>query len=268
MRLSLLLVICVLGHDFRLLNAQEKAESSPHVRLLVPAYFYPAGDGLKHWDRLLAAADKVPVVAIVNPASGPGKKADANYVKLLERARKTKITLIGYVSTSYGKRTLDEVKADVERWLQLYPHSITGVFFDEQASGADKVDYYAALRTHVRNNSKLGLVVTNPGTVCDAAYFDKPATDTACVFEGPRRFDVLDFPKWLWPLPAERKAVLSYKIARVDEMRELVKLAPKRKIGYLYITDAAGDNPWDRLPKYWDEEVAAMEAVNPRKAKR
>src|SRR5262245_57939330 len=74
----------------------------PTLRLLVPAYFYPAGEGLKDWERLLAAAGRAPLVAVVNPASGPGKAADPNYVKLLERAAKTKITLIGYVSTSYA----------------------------------------------------------------------------------------------------------------------------------------------------------------------
>lgn len=268
MRLSFLLSICVLWQPSRPLYAEGKSESAPRVRLLVPAYFYPAGHGLKHWDRLLEAADKVPITAIINPASGPGKKADDNYVKLIERARKTKITLIGYVSTSYGKRALDDVKADVDLWLQLYPGSVRGIFFDEQASGADKVDYYASLRTHVREKAKLGLVVSNPGTICDEAYFTKPATDTACLFEGPKRFDSLVFPKWLLPLPAERTAVLSYKIASVDELRDLVALAAKRKVGYLYVTDAAGDNPWDRLPKYWDEEVAAIEAVNPGKAKR
>ena len=50
--------------------------AKPRTTLLVPAYFYPAGDGLQHWDDLLAAADRVPIVAIVNPASGPGKAAD------------------------------------------------------------------------------------------------------------------------------------------------------------------------------------------------
>ena len=44
-------------------------------RLLVPAYIYPANDGRKDWQRLIAAASKVDVVAIVNPDSGPGSRA-------------------------------------------------------------------------------------------------------------------------------------------------------------------------------------------------
>ena len=93
-----------------------KEKDAPRLRLLVPAYFYPAGDGSKDWDRLFAASATVPIVAIVNPASGPGKKAAPNYLELFAKAQRTeKITLIGYVPTSYGKRPLAEVKADVDR---------------------------------------------------------------------------------------------------------------------------------------------------------
>jgi hypothetical protein len=50
------------------------------LRLLVPAYFYrPATP--PEWDRLIASARReVPIVAIANPASGPGTRADPNYI--------------------------------------------------------------------------------------------------------------------------------------------------------------------------------------------
>ena len=44
------------------------------------------------------------------------------------------ITLVGYVSTSYAKRPLADVKADIDQWPRLYA-GLAGVFFDEQASG-------------------------------------------------------------------------------------------------------------------------------------
>ena len=59
----------------------------PKVRLLVPAYFYPAGKGLKDWERLIASAEKLPIVAIVNPASGPGKRVDGSYSELFRKAK-------------------------------------------------------------------------------------------------------------------------------------------------------------------------------------
>ena len=38
----------------------------PSVKLVVPAYFYPAGQGLKNWQKLPSAAAKIPIVVIAN----------------------------------------------------------------------------------------------------------------------------------------------------------------------------------------------------------
>jgi hypothetical protein len=241
------------------------AEPEPRLRLLVPAYFYPAGEGLKHWERLIAAAKRVPVVAIVNPASGPGDKADANYTRLLDRAkRQPGLTLLGYVSTRYAKRPLADVKADVDCWLRLYPQ-IHGIFFDEQASAADQTGYYAALYADVRKERKLRLVVTNPGTTCAEAYLEKPAADVACLFEGADGFATWKPPEWVGKYGARRFAAIAYKVGEAEQMRKAVAAAAEKGAGWLYVTDAAGNNPWDRLPAYWDEEVAAVSKANARK---
>lgn len=238
------------------------AEDAPRVRLLVPAYFYPAGPGLKEWERLIAASARVPIVAVVNPASGPGKEADPSYVKVLKRAREAKkLTLIGYVHTSYGKRRLEEVQADVDTWLRLYP-GIQGIFFDEQASGADGVKYQASLYKYARGKPGLKLVVTNPGTVCAEQYLSEPAADVACLFEGPKVFDPSILPPWKTKYSPTRFATLSYKVGTAKAMRECIESAVEKKIGYVYVTDAEGSNPWSRLPKYWEEAVAAVTAAN------
>jgi hypothetical protein len=197
-------------------------------------------------------------VAIVNPASGPGRRVDSNYTAILKRAAEAKrLTLIGYVTTSYAKRPLDDVRADVDRWLEFYP-GIHGIFFDEQSSGAEQVEYQAQLYKHVRMTRKLKLVITNPGTTCDEGYISKPAADAVCLFEGPKPFDAARLPEWRSKYAADRSAVLSYQIKTAEEMQKLIRAASEAKIGYCYVTDGAGGNPWDRLPTYWDEEVAAV----------
>ena len=254
------LLLLVLGA-----GAGPAAEPEPRLRLLVPAYFYPAGEGLKHWARLEAAAARVPVLAVVNPASGPGDKADANYTRLLDRAAKRPgLTLLGYVSTRYGKRPAAEVKADVVRWLRLYPQ-VRGIFFDEQASGAERAGYYADLYAHARKARRLRLVVTNPGTACAEAYLARPATDVACLFEGAVGFGEWAPPAWAGKHGAGRVATLAYKVGDAGLMRKYVAGAARKGVGLVYVTDAAGANPWDRLPAYWDEEVAAARQVNRRK---
>jgi hypothetical protein len=241
-------------------DRKSSASGKPVLRILVPAYFYPSGDGARHWDRLFEASAEAPIVAVVNPASGPGKRADANYTKILARIKKSKLTPIGYVTTSYGKRSLAEVRGDVDQWLRLYP-GIQGVFFDEQASAAEHVDYYATLRAHVREKHELQLVVTNPGTVCSEQFLSKSAADAVCLFEGKKPFDADAFPEWITKYSPDRFAVLSYNVEKADEMRRCIKLA-ERTVAYVYVTDATGANPWDRLPRYWDELVAAVRDAN------
>jgi serine/threonine-protein kinase len=241
--------------------------AAPRLRVLVPAYFYPAEAGLKDWERLFTASAQVPVVVVVNPATGPGKEADPQYLKLIDRAKTTKtITLIGYVTTSYGKRPLDEVESDVDRWLRLYP-PIGGIFFDEQASGEDKVAYQAELYEYVRTRKALKLVVTNPGTVCSEKYLSQPATDVACLFEGPKPFASSLFPEWVGKYGQAHVAALSYKVGTAEAMSERIQAVAGKQIGYCYVTDAEGDNPWERLPRYWDEEVAAVREANQRPGK-
>jgi hypothetical protein len=241
------------------------AKAPPRLRLLVPAYFYPAGAGSEEWRRLLKAPDVAAVVIIVNPDSGPGKAADPNYTRVIDQARDKGFTLIGYVSTKYAKRPLAEVKADVDRWVNLYP-GVQGIFFDEQASEADKVDYYAVLYEHARKERGLALVVNNPGTSCAEEYLARPAADVVCLAESTKEFGLFRPPGWAADYPASRFAAMLYKVADAGRMRRYVRAMAEKRVGHCYLTDNGKSNPWDRLPGYWEEELAAVREANGRKA--
>jgi hypothetical protein len=257
-RTAICLILLLVAISGDVAGDARAADHPPHLRLLVPAYFYPADRGLEDLDRLIAAAARVPIVAVINPASGPGQEADPVYTRLLDRAKKQHaLTLIGYVDTDYGKRPAARVKADVARWVRLYPQ-VQGIFFDQQASGADRVDHYAALYAEVRNHRSLRLVVSNPGTACAEPYLARPATDVACLFEGPEGLRSFRPPAWAPQYEPARFAALSYRVTKAEQMRKYLDEALQKRLGYVYITDAAGANPWERLPRYWDDEVAAV----------
>ena len=174
--LSLILAACAIAHPV------QAVPPATEVKLLVPAYFYPAGAGLKNWSKLISAAGKVPVMAIANPASGPGTAVDPAYASVIKLAQAGKVTVIGYVSTSYGKRTAAEIKTDIDNWISFYP-TIQGIFFDEQASDAAQSDFYLDLAGHARLKIARAFIVTNPGTACAEEYFSKKVADTICIVE-------------------------------------------------------------------------------------
>jgi hypothetical protein len=249
--------------------SQAAAPPPSPVRLLVPAYFYPAGKGMDEWRRMAKAAKDVPIIAIANPASGPGGQQDPNYVEAIDLAKQAGVTVIGYVSTSYAKRPLADVKADIDGWLKLYP-KVDGFFFDEQTSGKETVPYYQALAAHAREKRKAldCLIVTNPGTVTAKEYLLPFAgINITCLHEHHTGFDRYQRPAWAADVPAAQVAGLVYNEPSLAQMREHVKTASQKGIGYFYVTDATGSNPWDRLPTYWELEVAELKRSQPAQPK-
>jgi hypothetical protein len=238
----------------------------PPLSLLVPAYIWPGGKQLKDWDRLIAAADRVPITAIVNKDSGPGKQVDRDFRALLERARRSKLTLVGYVPLKYAKRPVADVKADVDRWLSLYPGMLSGIMFDEQPSGPEGVPYLTECAAYVRSRIKNARIVSNPGTTCAPEYFAIDGAPTICMYESKTGINAYRPPSWRTTMHPTQMAVLLYDVSTKNEMWRSLRVMARKRAGFVYITDDSGANPWDRLPSYWDEEVAAVEAANRRAA--
>jgi hypothetical protein len=204
-------------------------------------------------------------MVIANTSSGPGTTADPNYARVLERARQKAITVLGYVSTNYGDRPLREVKDDVARWVNFYP-GVQGIFFDEQASGPDKVSYYGTLYEYVRKERGLALVVTNPGTACAEEYLARPAADVVCLVETNKDFGEYRPPGWAGRYPARCFAALLSRVGSPEQMKKCILEMGERKVGSCYVTDGRDSNPWGRLPPYWEAEVGALQQINGRKA--
>jgi tRNA A-37 threonylcarbamoyl transferase component Bud32 len=230
------------------------------VRLLVPAYFYPGGAWLRHWEKLFLSAASVDIVAIVNPASGPGDKRDPNYSDVIRRARGVDLTLIGYVSTARGERPWADVRAEVDRWFEFYPE-VQGIFFDQQASGPEKVGYYVRATEYVRGKRPGSLVVANPGMNCSREYLVRAAADVFCVGEHDQDVSI-GLPKWVEEATPDRCAVLVHHVERPEQMRQILRALVEKRIGYVYVTDGRLPNPWDRLPGWWEDEVAAVRLEN------
>jgi serine/threonine protein kinase len=237
-------------------NAVGRTDGDEPLKLLIPAYFYPAGEGLSQWDRILNSSTASRIIAIVNPNSGPGTVPDPNYVKLLDKARQKDVVFIGYVSTKYAMRSLKDVKEDVDRWIRFYP-GIQGIFFDEQTSGPEQVNYYAALYDHVHTDKNLSLVVCNPGTVCAEEYVARPTSDIVCLVEATKDIDAFQRPNWANRYPSDRFGGFLCNIASKEAMKRMLQELKDKRIGHGFITDALEPNPWSRLPVYWNDEVQA-----------
>lgn len=248
---------------FALQLALASAVPGREAGLLVPAYFYPSwGDAqANHWDELIATAPRVPLVAILNPASGPGPRPIPDYARAVDSLRAAGGRAIGYVHTSYTQRPLQEVLAEVDAYYARY--ALDGIFFDETTgdTATAHLAYYRACGEHVQQRAPGALVVLNPGTDADQAYLQ--AASCLLLFENASA-SLLDWqpPAWVSPARTAQVAVLAYHLAGEAAMNAVLERALRAGAGWVYLTDDTLPNPWDSLPAFWEAQVRALARFN------
>jgi spherulation-specific family 4 protein len=210
---------------------------------LIPAYLRP--------DALVALADAAPGprLLIVNPASGPGERPDADYRRAIGHAQANGARVLGYVATTFGARHSAAVLADAEHYRAWY--GIDGIFLDEVAHGEPELPYYAALSRRLRDRGEL---VLNPGMVPAPGYFD--LADVVVTYEGPFADyapRLAQAPGWVREIPEDRTAHLVY-AASLAQARSIFSSTPPGV--HLYVTSGTQPDPWGSPPPPYLREEA------------
>ena len=219
---------------------------------------------------------------ILNPNSGPGTTPiDAGYVDtggqsgLLIDLSDAGASIVGYVHTSWGQRDLNEVLAEIDRYFDAAYYrgakvQLSGIFVDEMSNDLADLGYYMSLRQHVCERSEQAMVIGNPGlsSVVDSTHGAAGFTteDYATLFDRLVTFEghgityrnAFASPVWTQQQPAERFAHIIHSDRSLEKAMLNIQLASSRNVATLYITDDLLPNPYDRLPTYWNELLAAI----------
>lgn len=230
--------------------------SWPSQLVAVPSYFYPPS----FWPQLDSSVNDGVRLAIINPSSGPGTAIDSAYANQIQSSQSAGLSVLGYVYTDYGQRSLSDVKTDVDAYYQWY--GVDGIFFDEAANDDDpaKIAYYQEIHDYVKSKSGSRIVVINPGTRTEAAYIT--TADIIVTFEDTYEAYVsssgLPATAWEWDYPADRFWHLIHTTSESD-LRNAVSLSKQRNAGWIYVTPDTMPNPWDTLPNssYWSTLLSA-----------
>ena len=249
-------------HAFGLAALLALAAGSAHadrMRLVVPAYQYPTLGTL--WSDLAAAAPRVPVVAVLNPANGPGTATDPNYTAAVNAVRAAGGRVYGYVYTSYAARAAATVLADAARYDSLY--AVDGVFVDEVTADADPahVAYYTGLVAGLHARAPGRPVMGNPGIACDRAYVTDVHFDELLTFEHWAGYDTWAPSPWMTAQPPARFVNMVYARHDAAGMRDAIARTAQRNVGGVFVTDDSLPNPWDTTPAYWQAEIATVEST-------
>ena len=234
------------------------ATQAAPLGVLVPAYFYPGS----LWTSLNWSATRVPLMAIMNPASGPDTTQNPDYVAAVNSLRASGGRVIGYVSTSYATRSTNAVRTDIDRYFSFY--AVDGIFLDEFTNDSDTnhLNYYAALNQYIHSKGTNLLVVGNAGINTLEAYLTRPCADALVTFEVNTGYATHVVDSWTTNHLARQFSHLPYAVATSATMTNDVNLAVARNVGWIYVTDDSGANPWDTLPAYWTNEVNYIRSLN------
>jgi hypothetical protein len=216
---------------------------------MVPLYTYPGGT----WDTVIKTKNDhpdVPIVAIVNPASGPGGSKDSNYVSGINELRDAGVIVIGYVSTAYTSRSLTAVKGDIDKWDSWY--DIDGIFFDEQTNWAGGESYYAEAGDYAESKG-LGFTVGNPGTNSIPSYL--ATVDVVLIYESPGLPNLDNYDSWD-PYGNDQLGMIPFGVSSLPTswLKDAIKI-----VGWVYVTSDNLPNPWDSLPSYFDDMATLLD---------
>lgn len=265
--------------------------------LLIPFYIYPASSSnpfvpsppLQQVLDQKANFPNVPMRVILNPNSGVGESFDQNYADATTMLQQAGIEVLGYVFTSYGKRSITTVENQITKWNTWYQPN--GIFLDEMGDNPDiylntdgtfnSSNYYSELTTFAHNLNFF--TMGNPGyplstlqagqtvdfiLICENPGFPELETsENDPLFEwllvsseGKLSFVNLDIP-FTQPSPIAPTFFPLQAILFLNLLNQIDNIEHRRSTGTVYITNEAGDNPYNALPVYFNELVQTLNAL-------
>jgi Spherulation-specific family 4 len=228
------------------------AAAAASTGTIVPLYTIPSDSS---WTKLAAAKaahPRVPVIAAVNPANGPGAAATADYTSGIGKLQLAGITVIGYVRTSYAARAVADIKADIDHWKAFYP-GIQGIFFDEQSKDVTDEGFYRTVSQYAKSRG-LSFTVGNPGTDTAPGYIG--VFDVGIIYENSGFPAIGSLAGWHTGYPKTNFCVLAYGVPTLNHA--LIKQA-RANVGYIYVDSDVLPNPWDTVPGYIADLLADLE---------
>jgi hypothetical protein len=246
-------------------SGTQKRDKVDLLTLSVPLYIYPTTINPKtknsYWDDLiLSKSSKTQINAIINPTNGDhGKYRDELFYQGIKNLKKANIKVFGYTYSKYANREDKYIKNSIDFYKKEY--EVDNIFFDEVNSSIEALKYYKNLQKYLKKYSKSNEMILNPGVIPNNAIMNDNSMQRV-IFEGNYRSFIDIFANSKVPKKSKIYNICLIYNVKKNRMKEVVDLAVLKQCGQIYVTDDAGDNPWDTLPDYWNEEVRYVDKLN------
>lgn len=232
--------------------APAPAASGAVTGTIIPLYTAPTDPSWAAVAAAKAAHPAVPVLAVVNPANGPGAAPSADYSAGIAKLTAAGVKVIGYVHTLWGARPAAELQTEMGEWQSWYP-GVSGIFFDEMANAAGHEAYYSGLTAYAKGRG-LGFTIGNPGADSSASYVG--TEDVILIYENSGLPSAAALGGWHASYDRSNFGVIPYAVGSLDT--SFVQSA-KQYVGYIYMQNDTLPNPWDSVPPYLSDLLGALD---------
>jgi hypothetical protein len=222
----------------------------------------------------------VPIIAVINPEGGPGSWIDPSLTAEVKSMQSAGITVLGYVTTSWGTRSTSSIEADMLTYHNWY--GVNGIYLDEMPnwnynspSGAFYYQgpdgefipaYFATLTAYAKS---LGMTKVTGNSGADVPPDFIGCVDTIGIFENGFLPSLSLTAGWnslaglgAWHTSYDKSNFMffSYNVGSLDPE---YLLGAARYVGYLYITNGSGGQPYSALSPYFDQLVSLLASMVP-----
>ena len=212
--------------------------------VVVPLYADP--NLSPQWAELVFAkiADPlVPVVAIINPADGPGYEEDPGFLEGVQALHQAGIAVLGYVDTAYGETPPSVLEQEVGTYHEWY--GVDGIFLDDM--NASDSPYYIDATADVRAFG-MNYTMANPGSPVS----DMGVASSIVEYEGA------GLPYALPQTNMTVGAVIAYHVSELPPTSWFEAMHASG-VGWVWLTDLG--NGYFDLPTYLSQEMAMLSSL-------
>src|SRR3989441_6637493 len=217
-------------------------------------YINPGPNGI-NWQPLIAAKQahpRVPIIAMINPNSGPGTSYDSNFNTGINNMRASGIIVLGYIGTKYCAMSIATAEGQIDTYHSFY--KLDGFLFDEIKNTSGCESYYSTLTNYAKSTYGDTLIIGNPGTSTIQSYVG--TVDNIIIYESQGLPSISTLQSRTFGLAKSGFCFDAYGVAALDPT---YAAQASQYVGCMQITDDSGSNPYDTLPSYLSSEIAALD---------
>jgi Spherulation-specific family 4 len=213
------------------------------------------------WSEVVQAkisSPNVPIVAIVNPHTGPGDYYNSTFAAGVKGMQDAGIVVLGYVWTDYGAKDTSSLKEQMQAYFTWY--GVNGILLDGMAnwlhspSGTYMPAYYANLTAYAKS---IGMtkVFGNPGADVPVQFIG--TVDTMGIFENSFVPSVQMLGGWHTSYNKTNFAFFSYNVTSLSSLSSSYIAEASNYVGYLFLSNMTRPH-YPTPPPYLDQLVATL----------